>query len=131
MPELTATQARALAESFHEMAVAVGRYRFAQWTRLSARQRQSLESAQWTLLNASSDFTARAIELTVDDMQDALRGIASATTRLNHALLSVTAVSKAVKLAATGVKLAAAIMSGHAAAILSAIKEAASAAEGS
>lgn len=58
-----------------------GDYRFAHWDELSAAERKRLEELQWTLMNYSSDFTAQALSLVVDDLQGTLSKIRGATAQ--------------------------------------------------
>jgi len=114
MPELSSDQAYQLASQFHEMSVAVGDYRFGHWDELSAAQRKRLEDLQWTLMNYSSDFTAQAISLVVDDLQGTLSKIRGAILQANKVINNIEVVSRVLVIAASAAVLGAAIMSGNA-----------------
>jgi|SRR5215472_11034984 len=114
MPNLSSDQAYQLANQFHDLSVAVGNWRFDQWDELSATQRKRLEDLQWTLMNYSSDFTAQAIDLVVQDLQATLSNITGATTQANKAIANIKLVSKVLVIAASATVLGAAIMSGNA-----------------
>jgi len=113
MGKLTADQARDLASAFHNMSVAVGNFRFDNWDDLKKSDRASLESVQWTLLNYSSDFTATAISLTLDDLQGTLQSIQDATAKATTAINRIKLVDKVLRIASAAAGLGAAIVSGH------------------
>ena len=113
MGKLTADQARDLASAFHDMSVAVGNFRFGNWDYLKKPERASLESVQWTLLNYSSDFTATAISLTLDDLQGTLQSIQDATAKATTAINRIKLVDKVLRIASAAAGLGAAIVSGH------------------
>ncbi|HVF39751.1 MAG TPA: hypothetical protein VM939_07615 [Gemmatimonadaceae bacterium] len=121
MPRLTASDARDISRSFHDLAVSIGRYRFDNWSKLSPSERTDLESREWTLLNDSSDMTSRAIILQVDDMKSALEGIKAATKRLNKTAKSFRDFRSAISVASKAISLGAAIMTGNPIAIAEAI----------
>jgi len=123
MPELSSDQAYQLASQFHEMSVAVGDYRFGHWDELSAAQRKRLEDLQWTLMNYSSDFTAQAISLVVDDLQGTLSKIRGAILQANKVINNIEVVSRVLVIAASAAVLGAAIMSGNAEGALEAAGE--------
>ena len=113
MGKLTADQARDLASAFHDMSVAVGNFRFDNWDDLKKSDRALLESVQWTLLNYSSDFTATAISLTLDDLQGTLQSIQDATAKATTAINRIKLVDKVLRIASAAAGLGAAIVSGH------------------
>jgi len=113
MGKLTADQARDLASAFHDMSVAVGNFRFGNWDDLKKSDRALLESVQWTLLNYSSDFTATAISLTLDDLQGTLQSIQDATAKATTAINRIKLVDKVLRIASAAAGLGAAIVSGH------------------
>lgn len=123
MPNLSSDQAYQLASQFHGLSVAVGDYRFAHWDKLSAAERKRLEDLQWTLMNYSSDFTAQAISLVVDDLQGTLSKIRGATAQANKVIHDIEMVSKVLVIAASAAVLGAAIMSGNAEGALEAAGE--------
>jgi hypothetical protein len=123
MPNLSSDQAYQLASQFHDLSVAVGNYRFAHWDQLSAAERRRLEDLQWTLMNYSSDFTAQAISMVVDDLQGTLSKIRGATAQANKVINDIEIVSKVLVIAASAAVLGAAIMSGNAEGALEAAGE--------
>jgi hypothetical protein len=124
MAKLTMEQARELAEEFYRLSKELGDYRFANWDRLRKSDRVSLEAIEWTLLNASSDFTAGAIDVALDEVKPVLKEVARATTTMKTAIKRAKHVGKVLGIAAAAVKLTAAIVSGSPAAIASAIDRA-------
>jgi len=123
MPRLAAADARAIARDYHDIALSLGAYRFANWERLSPSRRAELERLQWTLLTYSSDMTARAIELEVDDLDTALAALARAVKSLKRAVKHARDVRAAISAAARAVTLGAAIATGNAVALAAAVGE--------
>jgi hypothetical protein len=123
MPKLSADQARDLANQYHDLSVSVGDYRFDHWGDLNVNQRKRLEDLQWTLMNYSSDFTAQAITLTVDDLQNSLTQISSATVKAKNAIKKIALVNKVIVVASSATVLAATILSGNAEGALNAAKD--------
>lgn len=122
MPTLSADQARQLAADFHDLAFALGQYRFDNWDDLSAAQRAKLGDLQWTLLNYSSDFTLQAMKITLQDVDATLQKIKGATDLAQAAIKKIQAVNKIFKVAVAGTVLGAAIVTGNATGIASALQ---------
>jgi len=51
---ITKEQARDIAKTFLETSHPLGTYRFDNWNRLTASQRQDIENAEWDILNYST-----------------------------------------------------------------------------
>jgi len=130
MAILTAQQARDLANLFFDLAQKMGNYRFDNWDKLSEDDRASLESRMWTLINYSSDFTAEAVSLTVDELDPILKQIESATKKMTKAIKTLGTVRKVLTVAAAAIKLGAAIMAGNVGQIAAAAQEGIDAATG-
>jgi hypothetical protein len=109
--KLTADDALALAGRFHDLAVAAGNYRFDNWEKLTTAQRKSLEDAQWSLLNASSDMITRAVGIILDGSETSLKQIQAATGEAEKTLKTLKNIKKAIRVATAAVGLAAAIAS--------------------
>jgi len=124
MPELDAAEARKLARSFYDLAGKLGKFRFDNWTQLSATERGELESLEWTLLTQSSDLTTRAISLATGDMQRSLQDISRATTKMTRAVQRVDDVKKVIRIGNKALRLGAAMFTGNAAAIAAAVSAA-------
>lgn len=117
MPTLNATDARAIAKLYYDLAVALSDYRFEQWNSLTKAQRGEIESHEWTLLTYSSNMTTHAINITTADLDGAVRSIMKATRRLVAAARKIDDVKGALAVAAKAVALGGAIASGNAVAI--------------
>lgn len=123
-PVVSANDARSLARTFYEFAGSLGKYRFDNWDKLSPRERGDLESLEWTLLTFSSDMTSRAIILDLSNAKRALGEITGATKRLKQSIARLNDVRDVIRAATKAVTLAAAIFSGSAEAIASAVASA-------
>lgn len=121
MPTLAADDARAIARDYHDIALSLGAYRFANWERLSPARRSELERLQWTLLTFSSDMSTRAIVLEVDDLDAALAALKRAVKTLKRAAKHAADVRSAISAATRAVSLGAAIVTGNAAALAAAV----------
>ncbi len=121
MPKLAAADARAVARDYHDIALSLGAYRFANWDRLSAARRSELERLQWTLLAFSSDMTTRAITLEVDDLEAGVAALRSAVKSLKRAVARAADARSLISAAARAVTLGAAIVAGNAVAIAAAV----------
>lgn len=109
--KLTAKQARDLAQSFRSVSVSLGEYRFANWDSLTKAQRDTIEDAEWTLLNYSSDFVTQAVGLTLDDAKGSLKNIQDATAKAQKAVETIKTIKKVVVIVGAVIKLGAAIVS--------------------
>src|SRR5205823_13299759 len=116
----TSDQAWDLSKRFHDLATAVGNYRFAHWDDLTKQQREKLKDSQITLLNNSSHFVTEAIGLELDDAQGGLKSLEDVTTKAQNVLENITDVKKGVEITACLVKLGAAVASENPAVIASA-----------
>jgi hypothetical protein len=124
MAELSANDTRALARSFRELAASLSDYRIANAGKLKTAEREAIESAEWTLLNESSELWIRATRMTLDDAGASLEDIRGVTARLKDALKTLQEINKAVKIAAAGARLAAAIAKGNSLEIAKAVNAA-------
>lgn len=50
-----------LSKAFHELAKALGDYRYANWDTLTQKERDDIENQVWTLLNFASDLNAQSV----------------------------------------------------------------------
>lgn len=130
MANLTAQQARDLANSFYELSKKLGDYRFGNWDNLTPSQRTKLENIQWTLMNYSSDFTAVAISQTVAELQNTLKNISDATDKMKKAIGNIQSIDKILKVAAAAVTLGASIATGNPIAIVKGLEGVADALSG-
>ncbi|HEY8166130.1 MAG TPA: hypothetical protein VIF83_11310 [Gemmatimonadaceae bacterium] len=121
---VSANDARSLARLYYELAGSIGKYRFDNWHKLSPSERGDLESLEWTLLTFSSDMTSRAIIFDLSEARSALREITAATKRLKQSIARLNDVRDVIRAATKAVTLAAAIFSGNAEAVASAVASA-------
>lgn len=124
MARLTTEQTRELAEQFFKLSKKLGTYRFAHWDSLTNRQRLSIESLEWSLLNASSDLTAMAVNLAMDDIEPVVKRITKTTRRMTAAIKRLKRVEQVIRIAEAAVRLSGAIFSGSPSAIVSALDDA-------
>ena len=124
MPRLKAGEARRLAEDFYKLSVKLGSYRFANWDDLSPRQRREIESIEWSLLNASSDFTSMAITLSLDESGPVFDRVRRVTRRMKSSIKTLERVGKVLGIGEAAVRLTGAILSGSPAAVARALDEA-------
>jgi hypothetical protein len=121
---LTAVQARGLAEEFYKLSVKLGSYRFANWDRITVKERRAIESMEWSLLNASSDFTSMAINLALDDVGPILNRIGRVTRKMKNSVKKLERIAKVIGIGEAAVRLTGAIVSGSPSAIVSALDKA-------
>jgi hypothetical protein len=124
MTKLGSAHARELAEHFYRVSKALGDYRFANWERLGKSERLSIEAMEWSLLNASSDFTALAVDVSLDDARPVMKRVADATKTMKAAIKRADRVDKVLAIATAAVKLTGAILSGSPSAIARALDRA-------
>jgi hypothetical protein len=121
--KLTANEARELAQSFRNVSVSLGNYRFNHWDTLTKPQRDTIESMEWTLLNTSSDFITFAVGLTLDEAQASLERIQEATTKAKKAIETIESIRKVITIAGAVIKLGAAIVTKDPGMIVTAIND--------
>lgn len=124
MPRLSAGEARELAETFYGLSVKLGSYRFANWEKMTAKQRRDIESIEWSLLNASSDFTSMVINLVLDDSGPVLDRVGRVTRKMKNSIKTLERVGKILGIGEAAVRLSGAIVSGSPSAIASALDDA-------
>lgn len=121
--KVDAQQARDLARQFHDLATAVGDYRFEHWDDLTKGERDRLKDVQLTLLNNSTHFITELVGVILDDAQGDLDTLSKVTAKAERVLKNIADVKKGIEIAAELVKLGAAIASENPAAITSAAQE--------
>jgi hypothetical protein len=124
MAKLTAGQSRELAEAFYRLSKEIGDYRFDHWEKLGKGDRRALEDLEWTLLSASSDLTAGAVDVALGEAAPVLKQVTRATRAMKVEIKRAKRVEKVLGIAAAAVKLTAAIVSGSPAAIATALDRA-------
>jgi hypothetical protein len=83
-----------------------------------------MESIEWSLLNASSDFSTMAITLSLDGAEPALERVRRVTRRMKRSVKTLERVGKVLGIGEAAVRLAGAILSGSPAAVAKALDEA-------
>ncbi len=121
--KLTSSEAFELSRRFRDLSVALGDFRFARWDDLKPSQKKSIEDAEWSLLNASSDMITTAVGLVLDETEVGLARLRESIDTTEKALLTLTKVREIIKLATAAVGLSAAIVSGESTAIAKRVKE--------
>lgn len=124
MARLTTEEARGLAEQFYRVSRELGDYRFAHWNELKKDERTEIESLEWSLLNASADFAASTLDVTLDDLAPVVKRVAGSTRRMKTAIRNAKRSRDVLAIAAAAVKLSAAIVSGSPSAIAAALERA-------
>lgn len=117
MPKINAEQAFELSKRFRLLAVAIGDYRFANWSTLKPAERQKLEDQEWSLLNAASDLRTEAVGLLLDETEIGIKGLGDATDKAKSALKTLATVKTAVAIAASAIALASAVLAKDAGAV--------------
>jgi hypothetical protein len=123
MAKTTAEEARELSELFRDLAVQLGDYRFSNWGTLSSDERKNIEDTEWSLLNASSDFTTIAVGIDLANLDADIRKIERATNKARQAIRTANTVKNVLKVATAAISLAGAIISKNPQSILTAAKD--------
>ncbi len=109
--KLTSEEAFELSRRFRELSVALGNVRFSRWKELSPAQRRTIEDAEWSLLNASSDMITSAVGIVLDETEASFRTLQRSTDKAKRALQTLKTVRRVINVAIAAVGLAAAIVS--------------------
>jgi hypothetical protein len=107
---LSAEDAFELSKQFRDLAINLGNYRFANWNTLTPTQRHDIEDEEWSLLNASSDMTTKAVGLSLDESALNVQNLTSSVGKAKRAIKKLEKVSEVIKVATAAVGLAAAIV---------------------
>ncbi|TLU88391.1 MAG: hypothetical protein FDX30_02890 [Chlorobium sp.] len=110
-----------LGKIFRDLSTLIGDFRISNWGDLTEEDRQTLEDAEWTLLNYSSDFIRNDVENTLNSMNVDLEAISKATSDAKEAVKAITSVKNVLTLTANIIALGGAITSGNVGAISGAI----------
>lgn len=119
--KITSNEARALSKEFRELSISLGNHRFDHWEELTPGKRQQIEDLEWTLLNFASDLTTMAVGLTLDESKASMTKIKKSINKAKTAVKTLNDIKKIIKVAESGVQLAAAILSKDPGAIAKAI----------
>jgi hypothetical protein len=107
---LTAEDAFALSKQFRDLSINLGNYRFANWHTLTPTQRHEIEDEEWSLFNASSDMTTKAVGLALEESEINVQHITRSVGKAKRAIKKLEKVSGVIKVATATVGLAAAIV---------------------
>ena len=118
---LTQDQALQIAQALSGFAKTVETYRFAHFEDLSDLQQGSLRNVETTLRATSNDFLDMGINLTLDNVQDALDDLSEITARLNRDLTTLTDIDKALHVVSVLMQVGTAFATGNPVAIASAL----------
>ena len=112
MPKkLTSDQALELSKIFRSLSIALGDYRLARIKTLTKHQSQTIEDAEWSLLNHASDMTTMAVGLALDESTISFEKLQKSTAKAKKAVKTLKTVRKVIKVATNAISLAAAVMS--------------------
>ncbi len=123
-------EAKELGRVFREMSVALGDYRFDNWSKLSQKRRSNIESLEWTLLNYSSDFINQYVGIILEDAEISLTNILQATEGAAEVIASIKSYKKTIYIVTSVVELAAAVVTKNPIVITSAVSNLLSSLEG-
>jgi hypothetical protein len=107
---LSAEDAFELSKQFRDLSINLGNYRFANWNTLTPTQRRDIEDEEWSLLNASSDMTTKAVGLALEESEINIQNIKSSVGKAKRAIKKLEKVSEVLQVATAAVGLAAAIV---------------------
>lgn len=107
---LTSDEAFELSKQFRELAIGLGDYRFTNWKELTATQRRDLEDEEWSLLNAASDMTTKAVGLQLEESDIQFQAVKSSVGKAKKAIKKLEKVGKVINVATAAVGLAGAIV---------------------
>lgn len=109
--KLTSEEAFDLSRRFRELSVTLGNFRFSKWEELSSAQRRTIEDAEWSLLNASSDMITVAVGLVLDETEVDFQRLQKSTNKAKRAIQTLKTIRRVINVATAAVGLAAAIIS--------------------
>lgn len=107
---LSAEDAFELSKQFRDLSINLGNYRFANWNTLTPTQRREIEDEEWSLLNASSDMTTKAVGLALEESEINVQHIKHSVGKAKRAIKKLEKVSEVIRIATATVGLAAAIV---------------------
>ena len=106
-------QALAIAQEFMDATYELGKYRFQHFQNLSPAQVQSVEDAEWELLNYSSSFITKAVGIALADLQADLQTIADAIAAAKQVIKTIDALRDVIDVVAALIQLGGAIATGE------------------
>jgi hypothetical protein len=121
MPNPTQDQALQIAQAFSGFATTVENYRFDHAGALSDLQQANLRNVEASLRATSDNFVDMGINLALDNVQDALQGLGTITTKLNADLKKLTDINQAFQVIGVLIQVGAAFATGNPAGIATAL----------
>ncbi len=109
--KLSSEEAFQLSKSFRELSVSLGDYRFANWSKLSDKEKRACEDAEWSLLNASADIRTAAVGLVLEETELSFSRLQQTTAEAKKTIKRLEDIRKAINIATAAVSLAGAIIS--------------------
>jgi TolA-binding protein len=122
---LTDDQMQQLAQSFHDISVAIGQIRLdaiKAGASLTDTRIVQLQGNVFSLMQTANNLALQGAKLTLEDAEQALNQISVATQTADHALDKLAGIDKAVQIASAVIVLGAAISTQNPAQIISAAK---------
>ena len=111
MPKLTSAQARELSRNFRGMSQAIGNYIYDNWNELTIPQKSKLTNFEDSLRSAGADMLALSTTLALDEVESSLSNIAEITEEIREDYKTLAKYQDAIKLAASMVTFAGAVIS--------------------
>ena len=108
---VTADDAFELSKRFRDLSKKLGDYRYQNWKKLTPKQRQDLENAEWSLLNHSSDMLTAAVGLVLDEADASFAQLKKSTDKARSSVNTLKTAGKIITVATASVGLAAAVLS--------------------
>jgi len=107
---MTSDQASDLSRRFRDLSGAVRQNLLSNWDTLTQGQRNSLQGAEYSLLNGSSTLITAAVGFALDESGVSFEKLQDSVNTANEAIQALKEVQTALAIAAAGVDLAGAII---------------------
>lgn len=101
--QISAQDVFELSQAFHDLSVALGNFRYANWNELTPEQRSDLEAKQWTLFNTSSDLNAKSVVLKVELIEAQLQVLRSCVAGMKASAEKISDIKHAIGIAAKAI----------------------------
>jgi|SRR4051812_11786708 len=121
--ELTAAQARKIADKYSDLADSIQEQRLDKLDDLSSEQSKKLKTAETKARDLCASFTTDAVGLAIDETVTSLKELNDVTEQAKDAIETLKKVDKIINVATTAVKLGLAVMSENPAAITTALTD--------
>lgn len=113
--KLTKDETMSLQESFHELFVAVGKFRIDNKKKqnLPKKKDTELEELQWSFFNISSELNAASVLMKTALLDDDLKTLTQATKAMKSAAAKINNIKKWIRIGGKAIAFGAAIMTGQ------------------